>query len=99
MNSKRKVRIYKKVNEEGCRECNGTKEFIVNKAKGLCLQEGISTEEVSKAWNLLRFVIFICMLCYVHSLEWVYFHYFFSTSLVFIEFKFTQDFNVQIKEN
>ena len=48
MNSKRKVRIYKKVNEEGCRECNGTKEFIVNKAKGLCLQEGISTEEVSK---------------------------------------------------
>ena len=88
-----------KIIEEVCREYNGAKESIVNTAKELCFQEGISAEEVSKTWNLLCFVIFIGVLCYVHSLEWIYFHYLFSTSLVFIEFKFTQDFNVQIKKN
>ena len=48
MNSKSKIKIYKKIIEEVCREYNGAKEFIVNKAKELCFQEGISAEEVSK---------------------------------------------------
>ena len=39
MNSKKKIRIYKKIIEEVCKEYNGAKEFIVNKAKELCLQE------------------------------------------------------------
>ena len=48
MNSKSKIKIYKKIIEEVCREYNGAKKFIVNKAKELCFQEGISAEEVSK---------------------------------------------------
>ena len=46
MNSKKKIKIYKKIIEY--REYNGANEFIVNKAKELCFQEGISAEEVSK---------------------------------------------------
>ena len=48
MNSKKKIRIYKKIIDEACREYNRANEFIVNKAKELCFQEGISAEEVSK---------------------------------------------------
>ena len=48
MNSKSKIKIFKKIIEEVCKEYNGAKEFIVNKAKELCLQEVIPVEEVSK---------------------------------------------------
>ena len=48
MNSKSNIKISKKIIEEVCREHNGAKEFIVNKAKELCFQEGISAEEASK---------------------------------------------------
>ena len=46
MNAKSKIRIYKKIIEEVCREYDGAKEIITNKVKELCSQEGISTEEV-----------------------------------------------------
>ena len=46
MNAKSKIRICKKIIEGVCREYEGAKEFITNKVKVLCSQEGISTEEV-----------------------------------------------------
>ena len=46
MNAKSKIRIYKKIIEEVCREYEGAQEFISNKVKKLCSQEGVSTEEV-----------------------------------------------------
>ena len=46
MNAKSKIRICKKIIEEVYTEYNGAKEFITNKVKELCSQEGISTEEV-----------------------------------------------------
>ena len=48
MNAKSRIKIYKKIIEEVCREYNGAKEFIAIKAKELCSQEGISAEEVIK---------------------------------------------------
>ena len=48
MNSKKIIKIYKKINEEFCIEYNGAKKLIVNKANELCFQEGITAEEVSK---------------------------------------------------
>ena len=46
MNAKSKIKIYKKIIEEVCREYEGAQEFITNKVKELCSQEKISTEEV-----------------------------------------------------
>ena len=46
MNTKSKIKIYKKIIAEVCREYDGASELITNKAKGSCSQEGISTEEV-----------------------------------------------------
>ena len=46
MNSKSKNKIYKKTIEEICRKYEGAQEFITNKFKEFCSQEGIFTEEV-----------------------------------------------------
>ena len=46
MNSKTKIKNYKKVIEEICQNYEGAREFINNKINELCFQEGISTEEV-----------------------------------------------------
>ena len=46
MNVKSKIRIYKKIIEEACREYDCAKEFITNKIKELRSKERISTEEV-----------------------------------------------------
>ena len=48
MNAKSKIKMYKKIIEEVCREYNGAQEFIVNKVKELFFQEGISAGEVRK---------------------------------------------------
>ena len=45
MNSKAKVKIYKKVIEEVCKEYEGASEFVSNKISELCSEHGISTEE------------------------------------------------------
>ena len=62
MNSKSKNKIYKKIIEEVCKEYKGAKEFINNKIKELCIQEGILIDEV-RAWfkaNLF-FIIFLAL--------------------------------------
>ena len=46
MNSKTKIKIYKKFIEEVCKEYEGGREFIDNKVNELCNVEGVSTEEV-----------------------------------------------------
>ena len=46
MNSKTKIKIYKRVIEEVCKEYKGTSEFISKKLNELCSEHGISTEEV-----------------------------------------------------
>ena len=46
MNSKTKIKIYKKVIEEVCKKYKGASEFISNKINYLCSEHGISTEEV-----------------------------------------------------
>ena len=65
MNLKAKIKIYRKViNELGSR-FEGAAEFIQNRLKELCSEHGISAEEVG-------LYIFLCLLCYVHSLERVF---------------------------
>ena len=46
MNSKTKIKIYKKAFEEICQNYEGARKFISNKITELCSKEGISTEEV-----------------------------------------------------
>ena len=46
VNAKSKIRIYKKIIEEVCRDYDNAKEFITNTVKESCSQEGISAEEV-----------------------------------------------------
>ena len=61
MSSKTKIRIYRTVINEVSREYENSREFIHNKLNEQCSEHGISAEEV-------RLYIFICLLCYVHSL-------------------------------
>ena len=56
MNSKSKNKIYKNIIEEVCREYKGTKEFINNKIKELCVQEGILIDEV---WTWFKANLFL----------------------------------------
>ena len=46
MNSKTTIKIYRKVIDEVTKEYEGAGEFICNKISELCLEHGISTEEV-----------------------------------------------------
>ena len=46
MNSKTKIKIYKKAIKEVCKEYEGAREFTSYKITELCSEEGISTEEV-----------------------------------------------------
>ena len=46
MNSKTKIKIYKKVIEDVCKEYEGADELISNKSNELCSEHRISTEEV-----------------------------------------------------
>ena len=46
MNSKTKIKIYRKVIDEVSKEYEGAGEFIRNKTNELCLEHGVSTEEV-----------------------------------------------------
>ena len=46
VNSKTRIRIYKKVIEEVYERFEGAREFINNKVSELYFKEGISTEEV-----------------------------------------------------
>ena len=46
MNSKTKMKIYRKVIDEVSKEYEGAGEFICNKIRALCSEHGISIEEV-----------------------------------------------------
>ena len=46
MNSKAKIKTYKKLIEELCQKYKGARKFIDNKITELCSEEGLSTEEV-----------------------------------------------------
>ena len=46
MNSKTKIKIYRKVIDEVSKKYEGASEFIRNKINELCLEHGVSTEEV-----------------------------------------------------
>ena len=79
---KTKIKIYKKVIKEVCKEYEGASEFIGNKINELCFEREVSTEEVRfyiflrrlETYSVLEY-LFSCflMLCtqfsYVHSLE------------------------------
>ena len=55
-------KIYKKTIEEVCREYEGAKEFINNKIKKLCVQDGILIDEVSTWFKAnLFFIIFLAV--------------------------------------
>ena len=55
MNSKTKIKTYKKVIDEVSKEYEGASEFICNRINELCSEQGISTEEVR---------LYIFMFCY-----------------------------------
>ena len=61
MNAKSKIKIYKKIIEEVCREYNGAREFIVNKVKELFSQEGISARRYVRpeTYSVLEY-LFVC---------------------------------------
>ena len=46
MNSKSKIKIYKKIIEEVCKKYDRAQEYITNRVKELCSQEVILTDEV-----------------------------------------------------
>ena len=58
--------MYGIVINEVSREYENTREFIHNKLNELCSEHGIPAEEV-------RLYIFMLFLCYVHSLERIFF--------------------------
>ena len=59
MNLKSKNKTYKKIIEEVCRKYEGAQEFIANKVKELCSQEGIFTEEVCTQFRANLFLLSI----------------------------------------
>ena len=71
MNAKTKLKIYRTVIGDGCKESDFVREFVHNKLNELWPEHGISAEEVR-----LRIFVFV-MLCtkfsYVHSLDRIFF--------------------------
>ena len=55
MNSKTKIKIYRKVIDEVSKEYEGSGKFSRNKINELCSEHGISTEQVC---------LYIFMFCY-----------------------------------
>ena len=56
MNSKSKNKIYKKIIEKVSKRYEGAQEFITNKVKELCSQEGIFTDEVRREFKANLFL-------------------------------------------
>ena len=54
---KNKDRIYKKSIEEFCNKYDGAKEFVDNRIKELCVQDGIVINEVCACLKLIYFCI------------------------------------------
>ena len=64
MNSKTKIKIYRKVIEEVSKEYEGSNEFIRNKINELCSEHGMSTEEVRL--YIFMFVMLCTQFSYAH---------------------------------
>ena len=47
MNTKTKIKIYRTVTKDVCKKYENIKEFIHNKINELCLDHGISADQVS----------------------------------------------------
>ena len=80
MNTKTKIKIYRKIIDEVSNKYERTSEFIRNKINELCSEHGISAEEVRL--YVLMFVMLRIQFSYVRSLERIYFHYLFSIKIV-----------------
>ena len=70
MNSKTKIKIYRTVIEEVCKEYENTREFIHNKINELCSEHGISTDEVRL--YIFMFVMPRIQFGYIYSLERIF---------------------------
>ena len=57
MNSKSKIKIYKKIVKEVCEKYDGALEFITNRFTDLCSQEGTLIDEVRKCFKASLFCI------------------------------------------
>ena len=57
MNSKSKIKIYKKIVKEVCEKYDGALEFITNRFTDLCSQEGTLIDEVRKWFKASLFCI------------------------------------------
>ena len=71
MNKKTKLKIYRTVIEDVCKEYDIVRQFVHNKLNELCSEHGISAEEV----RLYIFMFFMLrtQFTYVHSLERIFF--------------------------
>ena len=58
MNSKNKNRIYKIITEEICNKYDGAKEFVDNRIKEICFQDGILINEVRTWFKVNLFLLF-----------------------------------------
>ena len=57
MKSKSKNKIYKKIIEEVCKKYDGAQEFIADRVKELCSQEGILIDEVRTRFKAKLFLL------------------------------------------
>ena len=57
MNSKSKNKIQNKIIDEVCKKYDGAQEFITNKVKELCSQEGIFAEKVRTQFKANLFLL------------------------------------------
>ena len=55
---KQKIYIYMKIIEEICNKYDGAKEFIDNRIKELCVQDGIFINEVTIPFFALKIILF-----------------------------------------
>ena len=71
MNAKTKIKIYRTVAEDVCKEYSNTREFIHNKIKELYPEHGISADKVSL--YIFMFVMPSTQFGNIQSLERTYF--------------------------
>ena len=57
MNSKSKIKVYKKIIEEVCKRFDGAQEFIINRFKEFCSQKGILIDEVRTRFKANLFLL------------------------------------------
>ena len=73
MNAKTKIKIYRTVVEDVCKEYKDAIEFIHNKINELCPEHGISTDKV--CLYIFMSVMLRAQFGCIYSLERIYFHY------------------------